>query len=178
MAVFSAISAAIGAIGSSITGAVGAAGTAASAASGGISAAGLTAATGLIGTGVSAIGQFQAMRSAKKAEALREQQMNIEAMRARRQTVRQAIVARAQSLNTSEAQGAGGSSGQLGGVYGVQSQAASNIQGINQSQQISQGIFQANRGIAAGQSLSGFGQSLQGFSSWFANNRETLSRAW
>jgi len=172
MAIFTAIAGAIGAIGSAIGSAAGAIGSAL----GGISASGLTAAAGLIGTGISAYGAIQQSRGAKKAEALRMRQMNLEASRARRQTVRQAIIARATALSNATGQNAAEGSGAAGGQSQIAAQAGSNIQGINQGQSIGLDMFRANAQISSGQTLQSIGSGISNFGSFLSNNYGTGRR--
>lgn len=110
-------------------------------------------------------GQQQMIKAQQKAERLRERQMNLQAMRERREVVRNSILARATALATTTAQGAaapgssalGGAYGQIGGDRGRQTLA------INQNQEIGQGIFKANRQYFSGTQTQGMGSMISGF---------------
>lgn len=176
MAVFSAIAAAIGAIGSAIGSAVGAIGSALGVAGAGSGLAAVSGVVGLVGTGLSIYGQLKQQKGLKKAEALRLRQQNLEASRARRQTVRQAIIARATALSNATSQNAGESSGAAGGQGSIAAQAGSNIQGVNQGQSIGLDMFKANAMISSGQTLSSIGSGVQGLGNYLANNYEVNRR--
>jgi hypothetical protein len=110
-------------------------------------------------------GQKQMIQAQQRAERLRERQMNLQAMRERREVVRNSILARATALATTSAQGAsapgssalGGAYGQIGGDRGRQTLA------INQNQEIGQGIFKANRQYFSGTQTQGMGSAVSGF---------------
>ena len=138
--------------------------------------AGIGLALGAVGTAVSVSGASQAADASKRSEKLREQQMNLESARQRRQVIRNSIRARAMSLNSATAQGASTGSGIQGGYGQIGSDTASNIQGINQGQQIGAGIFSANRDSAGAQELAAFGQGLGSLGGAVVNNAETLGR--
>ena len=114
-----------------------------------------------VGTGVQIKGQIDQAKASKKAEGLRQRQANLEASRARRSAIRESIIARSQALSNATGSGASFGSGIKGAVGGIQTQTANNLLGINQGQQIGNGIFQANRDIASGQQLSSIGQGIQ-----------------
>lgn len=183
MAVFTALGTALTTLGTAAGVTSASAGTAAAAgaagagaaAGGGISAAGALSALGtvggLVGQGVSYVG-------AQKAEKLRQQQMNLEASRQRRQTIREAVSARASALVQGQAQGAGNSSGLAGGMGQITAQGASNIQGINQGQEIGNAMFRANSMQTIGSTMASIGGSFQDIASSWAKNRERDQRVW
>lgn len=116
--------------------------------------------------------QQEQAKALQKAERLRERQMNLQAMRERRETIRTAMAARATALATTTAQGAASQgSSALGGAYGqIGGEAGRQTLAINQNQQIGQGIFAANRqytkatqGAAMGQLVAGTGEAVGGF---------------
>jgi hypothetical protein len=109
-------------------------------------------------------GQQQQAQALQRAERLRERQMNLQAQRERRDTIRQAMVARATSLATATAQGASAAgSSALGGAYGqIQGEAGRQVLAINQNQEIGQGIFAANRAYSRASLTTGFGQLISG----------------
>lgn len=163
------------AVGSAVGASAGAAGAAAGAAGTGV---GLTGITGLLGTGVSAVGQLVAYQGAQKAEELRKRQMGLEIERARRSEIRNAISARASAMVQGESQGAKGSSALAGGLSQITSSANSNIQGLNQSQEIGNEMFKANSMISKGQTLASIGGAFKDISSMFAQSSEQNYRVW
>jgi hypothetical protein len=128
------------------------------------------------GTAVSVIGQMQASEGAKRAEALRERQMNLEAARQRRSVVRQALRARSIALTNATDQGATGGSGIAGGLGQIANTAASNTQAINQGVQIGSDMFRANETISGGQTLASFGSGLSNLGGSMYQGSETLGR--
>lgn len=176
MAIFTAIgstlAAGLGAVGS----AAGAVGSAVGAA--GSAAGGLSGVAGLVGTAVQGVGSLMQYQGAQKAEELRKRQMGLELERARRSEIRQAIVARATAMTQGEAQGAKGSSALAGGLSQITSQANSNIQGFNQSQEIGNEMFKANSMISKGQTLASIGGTFRDFSSQMATNVDQNRRVW
>jgi hypothetical protein len=142
-------------------------------------ATGLTAVaigTAAVGTGLQVRGQMISGKASRAAEASRKQQMNLEADRSRRQTIREAIVARSTALANATQQGAQESSGLEGGIAQVTGQMNQNILAVNQNQQIGNRIFDANMEYSRGQSLSNLGGSLQGLSGQITNNMPALTR--
>lgn len=125
-----------------------------------ISAVGV--AGGIAGTAV----QFSA---AQKEERARQRMANLEATRARRDQIRQAQAARASALASGVMQGAQGSSAVAGGMGSATSTAASNIQGINQGEQIGGIISSARSQAATGSFISSMGSML-------VNNASTFGR--
>lgn len=137
-----------------------------------------------IGLAIGAGGAFlnfqadkKAAKESKKAEKLREQQMNLDAMRKRREVIRQMIVAKATGASNAAVQGvSGGDSAVVGGQAQAVATAARNTSAINQSQSIGQGIFDANAGIAAAQRTGAWGQAFQSVGGGLIENSETISR--
>jgi hypothetical protein len=124
-----------------------------------------------VGVGASLLGGYQQLqgqrmmiKAQQRAEKLRERQMNLQAMRERREVIRNSILARSTALATTTAQGAaaqgssalGGAYGQIGGDAGRQTVA------INQNQEIGKGIFKANRQYFRGTQQVGMGQAIAG----------------
>jgi hypothetical protein len=119
----------------------------------------------IAGTAVGIAGTISSMNAQKKAEKLRERQMNLEATRQKRGVVREA-----------NPQGS-----QLGtGLAGAQAQttagAANSIQGIRQGQEIGAGIFAANRQDAAGRMLSSFGSGLTSLAGSLQSSQDPIRR--
>lgn len=129
-----------------------------------MAAAAVTLGASLVGGYFQYKGQKQMIAAQQKAERLRERQMNLQAMRERRDVIRNSILARATALATTTNQGAaapgssalGGAYGQIGGDRGRQTVA------INQNQEIGAGIFKANRQYFAGTQKVGLGQGIAG----------------
>jgi len=129
-----------------------------------MAAAAVTAVASVAGSYLQYKGQQQQTAALQKAERLRERQMNLQAQRERRDTIRQAMAARATALATATSQGASAAgSSALGGAYGqIQGEANRQTLAINQNQQIGKGIFAANRAYSQGTLTSGFGSMVAG----------------
>ncbi len=183
---FSGLLAAVGAGGAAAAGTAGAAtgaagvaaGSAAAATTGAVAggAGGIGTALGLAGTGFQVIGQFKAQAAAKRAEALREQQMKLDATRQRRQIIREAIVARGQAVSNASNQGALGGSGIQGGIAQITNRANQAIVGVNQNEKIGSQIFDANADIASGQTISSIGSGLSSLGGAFVDNQQTIGK--
>lgn len=186
MAVFSSIAAAISGIVSAVgagIGAVGGAIGAGVAAVGGAGAA-IAGAAGLAGLGLAGYGMYQQAKGARlqaqasqRAETLRLKQMNLQAARERRSSLRQAIVARAQALSAATSQGAGQGSGLQGGYGQIGGQLGNNMQGTSQGQQIGQGMFEANSMATRGQQYQSIGAGFSNFGNFLMGNYGTLRSA-
>jgi len=137
-----------------------------------MAAAAITLGSTLVGGFMQMKGEKKQIEAQKKAEKLRERQMNLQAMRERREVIRQATLARSTALATATSQGAAapGSSG-LGGAYGqIAGEANRQKVSINQNEQIGSGIFAANRQyfqgsqqIGTGKAVAGTGQAIGSF---------------
>lgn len=110
-------------------------------------------------------GQQKMIQAQQKAERLRERQMNLQAMRERRDVIRNAILARSTALAQTTAQGAAApGSSALGGAYGqISGDKNRQTVAINQNQEIGQKIFAANRQYFAGSQTMGMGSMVSGF---------------
>jgi len=136
----------------------------------------MAAAFTILGTVVGMVGQFKQAKAAKKAEALRQRQMNLEATRKKRELVREGIVARANATNAATAQGAGESSGLAGGIAQVTGQQNRNVLATNQDQQIGNGIFKANSQYADAGMLVSLGSGIQSLGSSIGSNWGGMKR--
>lgn len=96
--------------------------------------------------------QRAAEEQSRTAENLRKQQMELDAMRSRREVIRNAVAARAQSLTAAFAQGAQNSSGLFGSLNQITAEAGRQGLAISQNLSIGRGIFAAN--IAASENIS------------------------
>ena len=138
--------------------------------------AGLAGAFSLIGTLASVAGSFIQYSASQKAEKARKRQAELEAMRQRREQVRQAQVASAKATASAETQGALQSSALAGGIAQVQNQAARNINAITQDQQLGDKIFKANQQYAFGGLLGSLGGGISSLGGAFSQNAGTLTR--
>lgn len=161
----------------SAAGAAGAAAGGAAAVGAAGSAAGtLGAITSLAGTAAGVAGQFMQQKAAKRAEELRERQMNLEAAREKRQIVRKSIMARAEATANATAQGAQQGSGLQGGLAGITAEQAQGTLGVNQNLEIGRGIFAANRDMARAGTISSIGSGIQSIGSSLTQNMELYGR--
>jgi hypothetical protein len=133
----------------------------------------------IVGGAVSYRGQKDMVKAQKKAEKLRERQMNLQAMRERRDVVRQSILARSTALATTTAQGASApGSSAIGGAYGqISGDKNRQTVAINQNQEIGQGIFKANRQYSEGTLKVGFGQAITGAGAAYDDFMKKISGA-
>lgn len=138
--------------------------------------AGVGLALGAVGTYTSVKGAQDQANAAKRAEKLRQRQMELEAMRQRRAALRTALRARSAGLVAATSQGAQGGSGLAGGMGQVGGDLGNNLVGINQSTEIGAGIFAANRAAAGGASLAAFGSGLSSLGGAMVSNADTLGR--
>lgn len=138
--------------------------------------AGLAIAASVVGTAVSVYGSIQANKSQKRAEQLREKQMNLEAARKQRELVRQKQLQNAQALAVATAQGAQQGSG-LQGAYGsIASSTGRQQVATSQNQEIGAGIFAANRATSNASSIAETGGGLSSLGQGILNNYGVLQR--
>lgn len=111
-----------------------------------------------IGTGVSIAQQSKAAEAQKEAAQQENNLASLENRKARIKAVREARIARAQTIAQGEASGALGSSGVAGGTSSIQSQLGSNIGFANQREAFSQNIAGLqNKAISAQNKANTFG---------------------
>ena len=93
--------------------------------------------------------QKSVIQQQSQADALRQQAVELDATRRRREAVRQGIIARAQSLTTATNQGANnpGSSAVTQAGNSISGQVNTNLLGINQSLGLSERLFDINKSI-------------------------------
>ena len=113
-----------------------------------------------IGGVVGAFGQYKQAKASEKAEKLRKRQMNLEAMRKKRELIREGVMARAQALSAATAQGGAESSGLAGGYGQITGQVNRNVLATNQDQQLGNRMFKANAQYARGGMISSVGQGI------------------
>lgn len=153
-----------------------------------IAAVGIAA--GIAGTAVSYMGaQEQAdankkmQAEQKKQEALRQQQMNLEAMRKKREIVRQANFARASSLSTATNQGGAESSGFQGALATISGNAGRGSLATSQNQQLGNDMFASNARMAgfmgqaqSGASMASMGSGISSLGGALTQNAGTISQ--
>lgn len=168
---------------SSIITAVGLSTTAAATIGGVASAVGTAA--GVVGQFQQAAGQRKQQNAQKRAEALREGQMEIDSRRKQMEMIRQQQIARAAAVANITSSGAGGEgSSAIGGAEGtIFGQTGRGIQGEQTNLTFGRGIFAANRDAARGAAMSARGGTLAsagaGLSSLggaFIKNAEAIGR--
>jgi len=114
-----------------------------------------------VGAGVQFIGQQKQAAAQRKQNRLRRRQADLEAARKRRAVLREATIARAQTIAQASGQGVGlGGSTIAGATAGQSNVAAGNTLGINQGVQIGQQITSAQNQESRAGSLVSFGQGL------------------
>lgn len=134
------------------------------------------AAATAVGVGTQVVGAVQAARGEKKAEALREAQMNLESRRERRNIVRQAALARASAVTSAQSQGAQDGSGLQGGLSQITSQAGNATVATNQNNQLGSAMFGANRMISSGNTMASIGSGISSLGGSLVQNSEMLGR--
>lgn len=120
-----------------------------------------------IGAVTTAFGQFKQNQVAKKQEMMRKRQMNLEAVRRKRDLIREGIMVRAQATSNAVAQGAGEGSGLQGGLAQVTGTVNRNINVVSQDQQIGNRMFGLAGKYADWGSVSSIGQGISGVAQAF-----------
>lgn len=125
-------------------------------------------AVGTIVSGVGAIKNANAQQAQLKAQG---RMADVEAQQARLEQVRQSRIARAKIEQAGADQGVGESSSVTTGASGVVGQAESNINYINNQQDIDQAIFKAKSAQVSASGIESLGEGLQKLGgSVFANS--------
>lgn len=122
-----------------------------------------------IGGIVSAIGSMKQAKASAKAEKLRQRQMNLEAMRKKREIVREGVRARAEALSNATAQGGAEGTGLQGGIAQITAQTNRNILANEQDRIIGNKVFKANRQYARAGGLVALGQGISSLGSAFGS---------
>lgn len=129
----------------------------------------MAAITGLavagLGFGIQFIAGKKQAKAAKRQSREQERSQALEAQRARRRTIREARIARGAAVNAASQVGAGESSGAVGGVSGLASQAGANLGFNAQTEGIGRNISKFGRKIASAQSLGAIGSGVAGIGS-------------
>lgn len=128
-------------------------------------AAAVTAIGGILG----AVGQMKMAKASAKAEKLRQRQMNLEAMRKKREIVREGVRARSEALSNATAQGGAEGTGLQGGLAQVTGQVNRNILATEQDRIIGNKIFKANQQYAKAGGLVALGQGISSLGSVFSS---------
>jgi len=131
------------------------------------------------GTAYTVIQGQRVAKASKRAEQLRQQQLEAETRRRRREAFRQAQIARARATANTAAQ-LGTTAQQTGsaiaGQGGITGQLDRTVGALGSNLQIGQGLFQANAQIAQAQGQQALGQAVSGFGSFLINNQSTIGR--
>jgi len=137
--------------------------------------AGLAVALSVAGSLAGVAGSIMQYKGAKKAEKLRQRQMQLEANRARREQIRQAQVNRAKATAAAWNSGAEASSALVGGQSQASTTAARNAQAISQDESFGNRIFKANAQVAKGGMVSALGQGLSSLGGAVSGMSGTIS---
>jgi hypothetical protein len=134
-----------------------------------------------VGSVASAGGQayfsHEASQASNRAEQLRKQQMQLEADRKRRETIRQAIVAQSLATARQTAQGVSQGSSVIGGAFGqIAGVEGRDINFTTQSEQIGSGIFAANADQTSASSYASLFQQTGNLSTALFTNAEKIGR--
>ena len=136
-------------------------------------------AAALLGGGMvlSAYGQYGQYKAQRKADALRQRQVQLEATRLRREQLRKAQVARAQATSRAYNQGAGESSALSGGQSQITAQGNRQVTAINQDADLSAGLFKTNTQYAKAGAIVSVGEGIQEVGQVIASNSGAIDRA-
>lgn len=128
-----------------------------------------------IGTAVSAYGAIEQGNNQKKMARAQQQQQQLQAARERTQQVREARIKMAQIQSTAESQGAGGSSGAIGGAESVVSQANTNLTYINNQEELGNKISDAQQGIINAQGIQAVGSGISKIGGTVFDNKDEIA---
>lgn len=121
----------------------------------------------VIGGVISAVGAMKQAKASAKAEKLRSRMMQLEAMRKRRELIREGVVARAQATSNATAQGAGEGSALQGGIAQITNQQNRNVLASRQDEELGKGVFKANAAYAKAGGMISIGQGISSLGSAF-----------
>lgn len=125
-------------------------------------------ALGLVGGIVQAVGAMKQAKASAKAESARQRMMQLEAMRKRREMVREGVIARAQATSAAVAQGAGEGSALKGGVAQITGQQNRNVSASNQDEELGNKVFSANKAYAKAGGLIALGGGISSLGNAFS----------
>lgn len=131
---------------------------------------------GAVGLGLQVYGQVQQGKAMKEAEANRKKQMNLDALRQRRDIARNATMARSQALAAATNQGAAGGSGLQGGYGQIAGRTGGQTVAVNQNQQIGNNIFNANMKAYNASVFTDIGSGLYSLGGSMMSNAGTFGR--
>ena len=129
-----------------------------------------------IGTGVSLYGQSQQTAAMQRSENARQQQLNLESMRRRREIIRNAVVARSAATFSASTQGAMYGSGLPGGQGQVYGEAGRQTGAVNQNEELGGRVFGANQDYYNASGFTTFGTALTSLGGQILNNAGTIER--
>lgn len=130
---------------------------------------------GVVGQAFSLVGGLKAAKAEKKIEKLRERQMNLEAMRKKRENYRQSLIQKAEVTSSAVDQGAGESSALAGGIAGITGQVGRNNLAVEQDRQIGTSIFRQNEKVAKGRGIVAIGEGIGSFGSMLGGSGGSFS---
>ena len=131
---------------------------------------------GAVGLGLQVYGQIQQTKALKAEEAQRKKQMNLDALRQRRDIARNAAMARATALASANAQGAAGGSGIQGGFGKIAGRAGNQTGAVNQNQEIGNKIFDAKQKYYNASVFTDIGSGLFSLGGSLINNAGSFAR--
>lgn len=126
----------------------------------------VTAIGGILG----AVGAMQQAKASAKAEDARKRQMQLDAIRKRREVVRESVRARSMALSSASSQGAAEGSGLQGGYGKIAGAANRNMSSITQDEALGDKVFDANKAYAKAGGLMALGQGVSSFGSIFSSD--------
>ena len=121
----------------------------------------------VVGGVISAIGAQAQAKASASAEKARKRMMQLEAMRKRRELVREGVVARATATSNATAQGAGESSALQGGLAQITAQQNRNVTASTQDEALGNKVFNANAKYAKAGGMIAIGQGISSLGSAF-----------
>jgi hypothetical protein len=128
-----------------------------------------------IGLGTSFIGGRKAAKASKKARQQQQLDAQLQARRERRRVIRQARIARGQTLNVAAQTGASQSSSVAGGLSGLSSQEGAELGFVNASIDSSLRLSRLSQRQANAGQLIGIGQGIGALGQTITGNSQTIS---
>jgi hypothetical protein len=122
---------------------------------------------GVVGQAFSLYGGLKTAKAEKKAEKLRERQMELESLRKKRENFRQGQIQKAEVISNAVSSGAGESSALAGGIAGITGSVNRNNLAVNQDTEIGHSLFKQSRRAATGRGISGIGEGISAIGSLF-----------
>ena len=128
----------------------------------------MAAAIGLVGGVIQAVGAMKQAKASEKAEKARQRMMQLEAMRKRRELIREGVVARATATSNASAQGAGEGTALQGGIAQITNQQNRNVNASFQDESLGNKVFSANRAYAKAGGMIALGGGISSLASAFS----------